>query len=332
MARDGGSGRRCFIHIGTHKTGTTYLQRAITTHAERLAAAQILVPKTGRPYRPGESACIGHHNIAWQLSALSRFDPAFGTLEDFATEIAASPLRDAIVSSEDFAIAYDKYDGLERLRDACVSAGYRPTIVVYLRDQASYARSLYAMWVIDEGLVVSFERFLAYVAEIEMLSVGESRLPFRYDALLAPFARCFGRENVIVRPYRGDRSPEFLLHDFLALLDAPIALDEERVGVDRLNSTVSALAVMSALHRNAKMRALGPHDIAARDGLPIAALERPFIGVGPDARRRFEEQFSASNARVEKLYDTSIPFEIPDRATWEAQDVFARACMREWKL
>jgi hypothetical protein len=333
LAHASGSGRRCFIHIGTHKTGTTYLQRAITEHAERFAEAQILVPKTGRPHRPEEPANIGHHNIAWQLSGNPFFDPEFGTLEELGAEIAASPLRDAIVSSEDFAIAYDKPDRLERLRDTCIAAGLQPTIMVYLRDQASYARSLYAMWVIDEGLAAPFERFHTLIADTQMLCVGASRLPFHYDTLLAPFARCFGEENVVVRPYRGDRAPEFLLEDFLSLLDAPLAFEYGDLHVEcRLNGTASALAIMGALFRKSKIGGLEPLAIAAREGIPSAPLDRPFIGVGPDARHRFESQFCESNARVAKTYGASIVFEVPDLATWQAQDAFSRACLREWNI
>jgi hypothetical protein len=189
------------------------------------------------------------------------------------------------------------------------------------------------MWVIDEGLAAPFERFHTLIADTQMLCVGASRLPFHYDTLLAPFARCFGEENVVVRPHRGDRAPKFLLQDFLSLLDAPIAFEDASASVERrLNGTVSALAIMAALFRKSKTGGLEPLEIAAREGIPIAPLERTFIGVGPDARERFETQFCESNARVERSYGTSIVFEVPDLPTWQAQDAFSRACLREWNI
>jgi hypothetical protein len=166
-----------------------------------------------------------------------------------------------------------------------------------------------------------------------MLNVGASRLPFHYDTLLAPFARCFGEENVVVRPYRGDRGSDFLLRDFLSLLDAPIAFEDASPTVDRrLNGTASALAIMGALFRKSKIGGLEPLQIAAREGIAIAPLDRPFIGVGPDVRDRFESQFFESNARVAKTYGASIVFEVPDLPTWQAQDAFSRACLREWHI
>src|SRR5215203_3005331 len=89
--------RRCFLHIGTHKTGSTSLQVLLYAHPTVLQAHGCLYPKTGRS--PDSPA--GHHDIAWEISGDARHQRAYGTIDDLAVEIASVP-HDIILSSEDF--------------------------------------------------------------------------------------------------------------------------------------------------------------------------------------------------------------------------------------
>lgn len=61
--------RTCFVHIGTHKTGTTSLQVALNRHCTELDGQYYLYPRTGRP----TMAPDGHHNIAWEIAGDWRF-------------------------------------------------------------------------------------------------------------------------------------------------------------------------------------------------------------------------------------------------------------------
>ena len=69
--------RTAFVHVGTHKTGTTSLQSMLAANAKILRAAGVLVPLAGRV----ERGSAGHHNVAWELLRDQRFDPRHGTLE-----------------------------------------------------------------------------------------------------------------------------------------------------------------------------------------------------------------------------------------------------------
>jgi len=52
-----------FVHIGTHKTGTTSIQNFLRNHATSLNECGVFVPKSGTL---DENS--GHHNIAWEMS------------------------------------------------------------------------------------------------------------------------------------------------------------------------------------------------------------------------------------------------------------------------
>src|SRR5579872_2086723 len=131
--------RICFLHIGTHKTGSTSLQALLTSNEQFLERNGILVPRTGRAWTGS-----GHHNLAWEWNGDERFNPALGSWRNLLREIRSHDPPSFCLSSEDFEYLHRKPDALCRIRRDLNSIGYRVAIVVYLRPQADYAESLYA--------------------------------------------------------------------------------------------------------------------------------------------------------------------------------------------
>lgn len=135
-----------FIHIGTHKTGTTSLQAWLRRCSRELAASGIFVPSAG-------TLCdsSGHHNLAFQLGGDSRYDPSLEGLNELVKELrhaSRSPgLRRAVLSSEDFFCLVEKPDGLRRLEHALRAEGHTLTWVMFLRRVDDYSESLYTtLW------------------------------------------------------------------------------------------------------------------------------------------------------------------------------------------
>src|ERR1044072_876913 len=89
--------RRCFLHLGTHKTGTTSLQALLNESYLKLRELGYLYPRAGRP----PEVPFGHHNIAWEISGDRGFRAENGGIEDLLAEIKGVP-HDVIISSEDF--------------------------------------------------------------------------------------------------------------------------------------------------------------------------------------------------------------------------------------
>ena len=203
----------CYLHVGTHKTGTTSLQVFLTSNEARLTRAGLYVPRAGRPWPP----LSGHHNVAWELSADPRFDPRHGTLADVVGEIAAARAPVACLSSEDFEYLHDEPPRLRSLSDALGSIGYDAKAIVYVRPQADYAESLYPT-LVQHGLAVGFPEFLGTVLRDGVFRMWRWIFRFEYSVLLDVLAGAFGPDNVIVRSYRSGRGSDALLRDFLTIV------------------------------------------------------------------------------------------------------------------
>jgi hypothetical protein len=174
--------RRCVVHIGTHKTATTSIQRLLHSHRQELTSSGWLYPRAGRP----ADAPAGHHNLAWEISGDRRFRAGWGTAEALLGEIAGTD-RSIIISSEDFECSTHHAERFEKFITAIRLLGIRVSLIAYLRNQIDYAESLYATLVMH-GLAQPFGGFCD-----EILATGEVRwrewiFPFRYDTFFARLA------------------------------------------------------------------------------------------------------------------------------------------------
>jgi len=111
-------GRKLILHLGMHKTGSTYLQRALIANREPLRQAGILVPETGLrssgfvAVRP--EGLPGHLGLL--MAARTGDDAVFKAL---AQEIAWSRCGTALLSCENMLlpISEDRSEVLDRLFD-----------------------------------------------------------------------------------------------------------------------------------------------------------------------------------------------------------------------
>ena len=92
--------RKCFLHIGTHKTGSTSIQRTLTICPDNLERHGFFYPYRGRG-----ADFVAHHNIAWEIIGDARYDSRHGTIGALLREIGRSD-QNVILSSEDFSIAF----------------------------------------------------------------------------------------------------------------------------------------------------------------------------------------------------------------------------------
>ena len=233
--------RICFLHAGTHKSGTTYLQNFLQSNEYALASEGLYVPAAGR-VNPS-----GHHNIAWELTGDARYDPLQGTVSDLLAELSSVRALRACVSSEDFEYLYRNPGALRTLRSRLNEIGYAVKVLFYLRPQADYAESLYAEFV-RHGFSLDFPEFL------ELFAAGELKQgPISdYSALLDPFADVFARDNLIVRRFRNSGRPDQILIDFLSqmLPDFKFGGGKYRVSSFRENVSIPFSQVLQLFVRN----------------------------------------------------------------------------------
>lgn len=187
-----------FLHIGTHKTGSTAIQRALPVGgAPALKAGLVRLDIRGDVARANwteEDASALRANLASQIvPGVQRY---LLTCEGFSGD----PLRgyaNAPVAAE-------------RLRAA--TADFEVRVVVFLRRQDDFLESIYTQ-LIHQGGSQSFDEFLS------QLPPGGPN----WRQLLDAYAAEFGRDQLIVRRYHAAfyPRPESLLEDFCSILGIP---------------------------------------------------------------------------------------------------------------
>jgi hypothetical protein len=220
--------RVCFLHAGTHKTGSKYLQSFLCRNEYALASDGLYIPSTGK------TSLGTHHNIAWELTGDRRYNPDLGTLKELIAELSSVQTPRACISSEDFEFLYKNVHALRLLRSKFNEIGYSVKILFFLRPQADYAESIYAEFV-KQGSTLDFPEFLDLFTRAKL----DEGLTPDYNLLLEPFADVFGIENVIVRPFRNCGRPELILIDFLSQMLPKIDLKSGKYRTDRARENAS---------------------------------------------------------------------------------------------
>jgi hypothetical protein len=129
--------RKLFIHIGTHKTGTTSIQRFLTAHSALLSLDHIYVPKSGR-------LLDGHHALAWELRGDSRNTAPPGQVKLLLRELAQVQHHRIVISSEDFEYLQHYPIELHVFTEAIRALDIEPIFIVSFRNRADYLDSLIA--------------------------------------------------------------------------------------------------------------------------------------------------------------------------------------------
>jgi hypothetical protein len=279
--------RKCILHIGTHKTGTTSVQAALSSRRHALARRGYLYPVTSIP-----ESTFGHHNLAWQVAGDPRFSDETGTLEDLLGEIRGST-QHVVLSSEDFESVATQPDIFAGFVRTLQQGGLDVSLVVYLREQAGYAVSLY-LELLKHGLSATFEEFLEEIVDQGMVRWKSWAFPFCYRTFLEQLP---SGVPVIVRPYEARGST---VGDFLSLLEltpADLGIGSE----PRLNSSLPTSAAFLEFYLNrTNRRAEIAEDLKA-------AIEEAFgrgdLALSPATRAALTARFSESNRFVESRYN-----------------------------
>jgi hypothetical protein len=272
--------RKCLVHIGTHKTGTTSLQMLLHQHAAALAESNYLYPATGR-----STSLFAHHNIAWQINSDARFEREAGTLEELVREIAATK-HNVVISSEDLFTCLMQ-DTLKYLIDEILKCEVEVTIVVYLRNQIDIVRSAYLEH-LRQGADLTFAGYLDGVLDAKV-SLAD----------LLERASGTGPVKLIVRSFDESIKTSFI-DDFLALLGITKA-DIGATSEPRLNTSVSIPEGFLLFCQNRFRRAVTVDEKRVIDAL-FTYLRADNIGFSPSIKQRIRERFRDENDILHQRY------------------------------
>ena len=171
--------RTLFVHVGTHKTGTTSIQRFLRTYTASLRKCEIFVPTAGTL-----NFASGHHNIAWQIRNDSRYRIDAGGVDELIAELKSSEATTAVISSEDFEYL-SQYPGELKTFDGCLeAAGFATKYLVYFRNEDAYARSLFCE-LRSVGPFANYDAFRKSLQDQGYILVnGDWYYEFRYETFI----------------------------------------------------------------------------------------------------------------------------------------------------
>ncbi len=196
---------KLYIHIGTHKTGSTAIRHALRNTAKDLlkeGMAYLPLPKSFR----GLATC--RHLEKEQVAKCKK---------ELWRAIDIYKKKGAII----FILTWEELSGeaysgyanssaiAENLR--AITKGIETYIIVYLRQQDAFIESLYTQ-AIHEGESLSFNAFRQQF----------SAEPFNWENLLNSYAVFFGKENIIARRYDKSALParDSLIIDFARIANS----------------------------------------------------------------------------------------------------------------
>ena len=176
------------LHVGPHKTGSTYLQQRMFDHRKALAALGIEYPDIGIYEH-------NHHDIA----ELARVDE-YAALDELLRPLADSPAETIVLSSENF----DRLTAPQvRALLAALPAGRTVRVVSFIRDRTDLLVSSWQEHVKHGGLL-SFYEFVG-----PHLSHPYSSDLMNYGLMLDAYASNLGIDALTIIDYdkavaRGD--------------------------------------------------------------------------------------------------------------------------------
>ncbi len=315
------------------------MQNFLQWNAATLAEAGLHFPSVG-----WYGVVPGQHAVAWELLDNASHAETHRLLGDLASNDAPN----AILSSEEFSLLFERPSALQALVNGIQARGYLVKVLVYLRAQPAFAESMYAERV-KHGNVRLFSEFIDGILQNGSFDASGRRVTLQATELLAPFADAVGTEHVHVRQYLPGNDSLAVIHNFLDAVSslvphfapADLRLDVHRT---RMNESLSFGHLLGTAFVQL-FPEVGlpdnPDDFIAQHvpAVPRELFDRRFSLLQRDDYERFLERFADDNRRVELQYGTTAPFssdaDIPDPsdARWTISSIerpLLEASLTQW--
>ena len=218
--------KKCYLHIGAPKTGSTALQNFLCVNFQKLA-------DYGWQYPDVSLRGFGHHDLAFLVAEgyPEWAIPQERSLSELVDKLQATVAgcSQIILSSENFYL----FPNPGKIGEILHYVGFPPEtvkIVVYVRRQDEAHISWYNQAIKAQG----------YSGTISQCIQDNLDL-WNYHLQLEKWAQVFGVSNIIVRPYEKEKLTDGdVRRDFLKILDIPqtnLIIPDKMVNT-RLNSDI----------------------------------------------------------------------------------------------
>lgn len=283
-----GPSKVCYLHIGPHKTGTTSIQNALFTNADRLAEIGLHYPTLTAERGDGKQrrnhTPLGRPSV--YRARYLRNAPFWSELSQKIRQIDGS----IIVSTEHFADVLREEGRYERVIRFFGNHGYKVVAVAYMRDQPGWLNSWYTQ---DQRNFVSrqtFGEFLDHAIEIGLVD------PQAY------LGRFIADPRVEVRVVAFEQAvKQGLVKSFLATIGAPADFEIPEPRASNPNLGVKGVWAAQEIMRRVDIRIRSlPNYSELYDRFRALMRgrnweETAYIGVSPENEKRIRDHYRASN-------------------------------------
>ena len=292
------------LHIGMHKTGTSSIQAFMDKNSDRLLARGILYPKTC-------SVFGGNHSPLCDAMVRDPRDDRWEGLpgwEAFATECRQAGARTVVVSGELFSGRLRSRDHALRIRDQFLGLFGTITVIVYLRRQDEYARSMY-MEAVKHGFFNQGRLGKDFGETVRNIADHQAD----YLRLIRVLDEVFGRDRLRIRVFeKGQLHPGGLLDDFLetcGIAAAGLDMDSPAlVNVSPGRKVITAMGLARHIYEKIFGARSGRRHRSGIMGLAHSLLAEAwprdvkYVGYARGEARSLVERFRESNETLAREY------------------------------
>lgn len=293
-----------YIHIGTHKTGSTALQQFLQVNRRALQNYNLHHPDFGE---------FASHALAFGLG-FGMWVPPNATREELLArarkELTTTTVRaikagkNVVLSSEVFsAFSLKDIDVVSRFKAFLTECGLTNVrIICYIRRQDHFAESIY-----NERIKAGHHK------DSKELPTPGSIWNMDSHLLLGYYKNVFGADNITVRPFEKDQfTGGDLFTDFLEVLGLPFGVDLQRPPQDTCNISFNRdITELLRLYGEGDFKGAFGHDALgwarhvlvthlSPDILQRHKADPPLLS--PKQRIAFLKYYEASNQAVARDY------------------------------
>ncbi|ABL73088.1 hypothetical protein Pden_5028 (plasmid) [Paracoccus denitrificans PD1222] len=296
------------VHIGTTKTGSSSIQKFLSNNRDILRDRGILVPSSlGRVIHLNavlSALPFGKSPDLAQTIPLTDAEQhaAFreNTSAAFREEIAGAPgCQEVVITAEQLHSRLPLPDYIQTFRDLFCRDFSTIRIVIYVRPQLDQIISLYST-MLRGGYAHSLGDFI----KSRMQPIFRPYFDLR--DVITRWADVFGRENVIVRPYKGVARDFGTLGDFCELLKLDLGEEGWQLDKQQVNASINVAGqeLLLMLNKTGALDAVQRRKVAkwaeahctGRGAMPPLAQAQAF-----------QSQFDEGNAWVTETFFPDHP-------------------------
>lgn len=296
--------KKLYLHIGTHKTGSTALQVYLTHNRSTLRKSGVLYPDIGTP----EFSRFGQHLIAWSYFENQDYLPFFKgnrlhreelkglkLAEQIRSVSSDTSIHTIILSSEEFSIL----NPIEVKALANELEDFDVWVIIYFRRQDKYLEASYGTSVLYGNYKKNFNQFS-----------NNQRMKLDYYNVTKSWESQFPQQ-VIVKSYESPSVKSDIVSDFLGI----IRVDKENLNNipnSILNKSISAHAI--EVIRGLRLRGWRESDLDLLKGKfekLYNSYHKDQLGsfMSRDQYDRIRDLYAAGNKRLMEEYSCDLSFE-----------------------